>query len=369
MKMLDRQTRHRNTNLELFRIVSMLFIVAHHYVVNSGMMAEMSANSFAVNSLFFYLFGAWGKTAINGFVMITGYFMCKSHITVKKFLKLLFEVEFYNILIYLIFSVTGYNSFSFLDFLKAIFPIKGIETDFSSTFLVFYLFIPFLNVLLKNINEKMHLGLISLCLFIYTLLGTVPKFPVSMNYVSWFITVYFVSSYVRLYPKEIFCKDKLWGIATIISIVISSISIVFCLYLGVGDYYFLSDSNKILALVTAFSAFMYFKNVHIPYSKTINTIASATFGVLLIHANSDTMRWWLWNDVLHNSIVFNSSWCYLHFVGSVICIYIICTCIDLIRINFLEKPFFRWYDKKSIHIIEQINRLGVKLLQILNIQL
>ncbi len=87
-KSLDRQTGHRNTNLELFRIISMLFIVAHHYVVNSGMMAEMSANPFAANSLFFYLFGAWGKTAINCFVMITGYFMCKSHITVKKFFKL-----------------------------------------------------------------------------------------------------------------------------------------------------------------------------------------------------------------------------------------------------------------------------------------
>lgn len=58
---MDRQTGYRKTNLELFRIISMLFIVAHHYVVNSSMLEQMSANPFAVNSLFFYFFGAWGE--------------------------------------------------------------------------------------------------------------------------------------------------------------------------------------------------------------------------------------------------------------------------------------------------------------------
>ena len=38
--------------------------------------------------------------------------MCKSHITVKKFLKLLLEIEFYKIIIFLIFVITGYQSFS-----------------------------------------------------------------------------------------------------------------------------------------------------------------------------------------------------------------------------------------------------------------
>ena len=325
----------------------MLLIVAHHYVVNSGMMSEMAKDPFAANSLFFYLFGAWGKTAINGFVMITGYFMCKSHITVKKFLKLLLEIEFYNILIYTIFVFTGYQKFTVFELLKAVIPIKSIDTDFTSAFLVFYLFIPCLNILLKHLNEKMHLRLVVLCLFVYTFLGTIPKFPVTMNYVSWFIVIYFIASYVRLYPKTLFEKTILWGIAAIICLVFSSVSVILCLYLGFGDYYLLSDSNKILAVATAFCAFMFFKNVSIPYSKFINTVASATFGVLLIHANSDTMRWWLWHDTLQNAVVFNTSWCYLHFICSVLGIYLICTCVDLIRIYTLENFFFKFYDKKS----------------------
>ena len=336
----DRQTGVRNSNLELFRIILMLLIVAHHYVANSGMMAKMAENPFAANSLFFYLFGAWGKTAINGFVMITGYFMCKSHITVKKFLKLLFEIEFYSIVIYSIFTLTGYQKFTLPGLIKAVIPIQSIGTDFTSAFLVFYLFIPFLNILLKNLSEKMHLRLIALCLFVYTILGTIPKFPVTMNYVSWFIVIYFIASYVRLYPKALFDKVKFWGLAAIISVAVSSLSIILSLHFGFGGYSLLSDSNRILAVVTAFCAFMFFKNVNIPYNKVINTVASATFGVLLIHANSDTMRWWLWQNTLQNTVVFDTSWCYLHFVCCVFSVYLACTVLDLLRIRLIEKPFF-----------------------------
>ena len=104
----------------------MLFIVAHHYVVNSGMLEQMTVNPFAANSMFFFLFGAWGKTGINCFIMITGYFMCKSRITVKKFLKLLLEIEFYKIVIFFCFVFTGYQKFSMIDFAKSIIPVYEI---------------------------------------------------------------------------------------------------------------------------------------------------------------------------------------------------------------------------------------------------
>lgn len=84
----------------------MLLIVAHHYVVNSGLMAAdgpIYANPLSWRSLFLLLLGAWGKTGINCFVMITGYFMCKSHITAKKFAKLVGEWLFYRYLLHAIF--------------------------------------------------------------------------------------------------------------------------------------------------------------------------------------------------------------------------------------------------------------------------
>lgn len=87
----------RDSGIELFRIIAMLLIVAHHYVVNSGLLDLVAkTQEMTMNSIFLLIYGAFGKIGINWFVMITGYFMCKQTLTVKKFLKLFLQVEFYK---------------------------------------------------------------------------------------------------------------------------------------------------------------------------------------------------------------------------------------------------------------------------------
>ena len=205
---------HRDSNIELFRIITMFFIVAHHYVVNSGLTLEdgpIAANPLSGNSIFLLLFGAWGKIGINCFVMITGYFMCKSSITLRKFAKLLGEIMFYKIGIGLIFLITGYEPLCLKSLVKTFLPVSSVETNFVGCYILFFLFIPFLNILIRNMTEKQHILLLLLCGFTYVFFGTIKKMPVSMNYVSWFIVLYFMASYIRMYPKHIFPKQNCGG--------------------------------------------------------------------------------------------------------------------------------------------------------------
>ena len=102
----------RNSNLELYRIILMLLIIAHHYVDNSPLLEIIRENPSSKESIFLWLFGMWGETGINCFLMITGYFMCCQNITLRKFLKLFLEVLFYNVLIYCIFVLFGYRHFA-----------------------------------------------------------------------------------------------------------------------------------------------------------------------------------------------------------------------------------------------------------------
>lgn len=346
----------RNSNLELFRIITMIVIVAHHYVVNSDLLLLVNqAGKINFNSLFIILFGCGGKTGINCFVLITGYFMCKSNITIKKYIKLIGERYFYTVLIFLIFLVTGYIHFSTKEALKVAFPFFVVQNNFMGCYLLFYLFIPFLNKLIHTMNEKEHLILISLLLFVYTVLPTFLFADVSFNYVTWFMVLYFIASYFRIYEKNWFCKTKLWGILSIVMLLISWISVLSLYILGnkIGyngiEYYFISDSNKILALLTAICAFMFFKNLTIPQNKFINKIASSTLGVLLIHANSDAMRQWLWRDTLKNYMFIDSPFLIFHAFLSVCMIYIVCTIIDQIRIYVVERPFFKFVGKLGIN--------------------
>lgn len=342
----------RSSNLELYRIIVMLLIVAHHYVVNSKLGGILQETPLSERSIFFYLFGAWGKTGINCFVMITGYFMCKSQITLQKFLKLLFEILFYNIVIYAIFVATGYEHLS-LSGIENLIPMRNLNTNFTSCFLTFFCCIPFLNVLVQHINKKKHQYLVGLCLFIYTLHGTLPHTSVNMNYVSWFCVIYFIASYIRLYPLPYDKNVKIWGISTLLCIGISICSVLGVLYLNayhhtdLPPYRYVSDSNSLLAVLTAVCSFMYFKNVHIPQSKFINIIGGSTFGVLLIHANSDAMRKWLWVDLLDNANHYQDNLFWLRPIIVIFCIFIICIMIDRIRILTLERAIFNLILKKN----------------------
>ena len=109
-----------------------------------------------------------------------------------------------------------------------------------------------------------------------------------------------------------------------------------------GWYYLVNDSNKIMALLVGVFAFLVFKNLKIKYSPVINTVSSATFGVLLIHAGSDAMRQFLWKDLLHVSDMYfdTLSLLILKTVTFTIIIYVVCTIIDLVRIKLIEKPIF-----------------------------
>ncbi len=341
----------RDSSIELFRIITMLVIVAHHYVVNSGLTDTIIENGLMKpNSIFLLLFGWGGKTGINCFVMITGYFMCKSNITVKKFLKLVLEVEIYKILFYLIFLLTGYTEFSFKSLITSILPFTQLATNFTGCYIIFFLFIPFLNILIHGMNHKQHLTLMGLCILIFTILPTFFFIDVMFSYVSWFMVIYLIGAYIRLYPNKWFNNKKICGITTIVCLVLSWCSVVAGAWISDRFeknlwYYFVADSNKILAVLTAICAFCFFKNLKMGYSKTVNTIAASAFGVFLIHANSETMRQWLWKDTLNNIGQYDSSFLVIHAIGSIIVIYTICTLIDILRIKFLEKPFFNAYDK------------------------
>ena len=340
----------RSSNLELYRIVCMLMIVAHHYAADFGIFSSgnlLLVNPDCANSEFLRIFGAWGKTGINCFMLITGYYMCTSKITIRKFLKLLLQVYLYKLLLFPIFLYFGYESISPERIIRLLMPVWGFNNGFTSCFIVFYLTIPFLSILVHNMTKRQHELLILLLLTCYTILGSVPKFNITFNYVSWFGAIFFIASYIRLYPNAVFEKRKLWGWLTLLSFVLACVSIpVMHRLFGISNF-FVADSNKIFAVAIAVCSFLWFKNIKLPYNKTINVIGASTFGVLLIHANVG-VRTWLWQDALN--IIGNFSlplgMFVLYSVGVVLLVFFACNLIDQLRIATLERWFFNWYDTK-----------------------
>lgn len=332
----------------------MLLIIAHHYVVNSGVTEFFDFSNITKNMILLQCIGAFGKTIINCFILITGYFSIKGRFSFKKVIRLYLEIKFYKIVIYTIFIALGLDAFSIKGFIKAIFNvIYGVNIGFPATLFLLYLLTPFINILIMKLNKKQYSVLLGILLFYFTIISTFSLTNNTFNEITWYIVVYLIGAFIRLYPNKYDKNTKMWSTSTIICIIISISSIIGIDIINhkfnvtFSPYYFVENAHKLLAVLTSISLFMMFKNITIKYNKLINIIASTTFGVLLIHTNGDIMRNWLWQDFFNVKGQYSSNSLYIHIILTIVCIYIVCVCLDLLRSKCIENTLFKHLEKKQ----------------------
>ncbi len=355
----------RKSNIELLRIVLMLLIIAHHYVVNSGLTDCFDYQNPSFKMFFFQCFGAFGKVGVNCFVLITGYFMVTSGFSLKKWLRLYLEVKFYTIVIYLIFLAFGRISFNYHEFLETLFSvIFGIGNNYADTFLILYLLIPFLNVLANKLDFRSYSLMLGILLLVMTIIPTFSLFLSVLhtsndtwNYLFWMIVVYLLGGYLGLYQAEIYQIARLTSSAKKFALLITNLLlvllwIVFYDLFGVkhdmgSPYWFVNDANKLLALSCAVSMLIWFLSVDMKHNKWINRIAATTFGVFLIHTSGNYMREFLWRDVFRVTDSYQMSLPVIRAVSAVVIVFAVCAVIDSLRSKLMETPLFALIDRRS----------------------
>lgn len=344
----------RDSNIELLRILMMLVIIAHHYVVNSGIAPLVLFNGGGYNcrAVFTLCFGFGGKMAINVFVLITGFFMCRKEFKWRKVVELLCLMMFYRYVIYAVFILTGYEAFSAKEFIKTLlFVPRDFGRGFSSSFLGLYVLVPFINKAIACFDKRTMQRLILTLLFLFTFLSSF-LLCTAFEYIGWYVTVYLIGAYLHLYPVEFLEKRKNCLALSLASLFLCYASVAaisfaaFKIHRNLPVYWFVNDSNKILAIATAVFLFCLFRTFRIGHIKIINTLAASTFGILLIHASSDTMRNWLWNDIMHSAEAYSQRLFPLYAFGAVFAVYISCFAVDYIRKQIL-KGLTLWTRKKS----------------------
>ena len=333
----------RCSNIELFRIILMIVIISHHYVVNSGLTELYSFDNVTSNMLFLQIVGGWGKTAIDCFLLITGYYTCVQEKTnYKKWINICLEVLFYGVIINLLFLMFKYTPLGIFELIKGmiglpvILSLKTGEDSFVSIYMVLFLLIPYINKLIRNLSAKEYKQLLLILFAVFsfksTFMGT------NWEGVSWYVTVYLIGAYLRLHPikwdnfKCGLTFSCILIFAALLNIIIVDITMA-KFGRGIHYYHFIMQANSCGSILIAISLFIMFKNIKIKQSKIINRVASTTLGVLLIHANSGTMRQFLWKDLLKNTSYYNAPFIeeLLHWGMSVVLIYAVCVIIDFFR--------------------------------------
>lgn len=344
----QKNTKSRESNLELLRVLAMLSIIAHHYVVNSGI-----ADSFVYDQnitsqqLFLEIWGMWGKTGINAFILISGYFLCKMQLTLRRYVKLLIQIFFYGVAIMLFFTAFDYQQLTLkILFNKTFCLFRYVNRDFVASFMAFYAFVPVYNIIIKNTSSQNLLYLVLGLLFYSSICSTFFLAP-TMFEPLWYATLYLVAAHIRLYPNQWTENWKISSIVLTASVLSAILSCLLMIHMAVktGEtlfssfrWHMVADSNRFLAFMIGLSSFITAKNIKIGHSKIINGLASGCFGVLLIHASSDTMRQWLWQDVCKVPTMIDADMPILiaHAAAIPIIIFLICSFIDHFYKRFIE---------------------------------
>ena len=353
----------RNSNFELLRILAIIFIVADHfsgYGDFSYDIADFSLNRFYIQ---FLEFG--GKLGVCIFVLISGYFLVNSEkVKISKVIKLWLQILSYSITFYLLFVIFGKETFSIKELIKSMLPITGSYWWFATTYFVLYLISPFLNILLHSLDKKTYQKMLLINTILWCLLPTFTGRFLERSYLIPFIYLYSIAGYIKIWKDDIKINWKKCFLMAGVIVLLTYSSVVTFDILGTKINYFYIHATqfygmeKLTTILTALFLFLAFKNINInkKFNKFINTIASATFGVYLIHENR-LVRKFLWLNILHISKFATSNLLIPYSIFAIFLVFVVCTMIELIRIYLIEKNYMKLVNKLSPIIESKIEKI------------
>lgn len=341
------EIKERNIGLELLRIISMLMIILLHSIDHSGLLENLVSGS----TLYWYeqFIYAVVQVCVNCFVLISGYFLVTSRFKFEKLAMLWIEVVFYSFGIKVILMVLGKLPLSITSLVSCFVPVLTGRYWFITIYFGMYLLSPFLNIAIKAMSKKQYASLlIVLCLLFSVMSSIYPSFR-GMNCgggwgVTWFIVLYIMAAYIRLYYKS---DGKV--LKPIMIFFACPIVMIFALWIAyqsgigiltsmVGNWWKYDSVPVFIASIALLVTFLNWpkKLKNNKLKQTIIRISSATFGVYLIHAHANICTESIWQRVGMVSNM-NKVWFPFYQFMVVIVIFLICTLVDIVRQWLFEK--------------------------------
>ncbi len=349
---------NRNSSIELLRIISMFMIVFHHYCFYSGQLSSTNLSFQTFGSMFL---GTGGSIGVVVFFMISGYYLINdnsSYFNFKRIMKFWLQVAFYSVSMTLIFQLKFLSDFDLEAFVKGFLPILTVKWWFASSYFLIYLLHPFLNKLLNSLDKSGYKKLLVFCVFCWFVIPTLTDLEFQSNELIYGCTVYAVGGYVRRFGLNPKLKTKHYiGLFALSFLFTYMITMVLVYLKGKFSFFnvnttYLFQHRKITSLIIGIFLFMIFASIKPFYNKLINVIASATFGVYLIHEYPYD-KYSNWGTVF--KIISKHSGGFLTIIYSVLFIailYILFTIIDLLRAYTIAVPANYLVDKTADKLIK-----------------
>ncbi len=348
----------RNYGLDLYKILCMFFVIAFHFSDHGNTIVSCSQDvTFSWCILAFSrVFGAICNCA---FMLISGYFLYQKKFNIRNIFKLWSQVWFYSVVIGIVCYVIGTEPISIRSVIAMVFPFLFNQYWFFSTYIVVYLFFPYLNKLINSLTRKQHQGIIVIGIMIFSLLYTLTdaSWIVGSNSIAIFFVLYFVGAYINKY--EICISKRIIILLSFFFMVVEFASVFFMRivyrYTGFDSFaYLVWGTEKILPIFTSIVLFFLFKQVQIKHIKLVSFFSASVFGVYLFHIGR--LNIYLFKGLFDNSITYNTHMLLPQIIIAMCSIFIAGIIFDKIRIYIFEIPIIKLLDLPLEKINKRIQR-------------
>lgn len=348
-------------------------IVMYHYTIYSGWRFHELLSLNRVSTL---ILGMGGKTGVNLFIMITGYFMIKSHAKWQSLVKLWIEVTIMALVMYLAvvlpFHIRGSES-SVLKLIHAMFPVVYRNWWFISVYSMLYILIPFINRAVQGITKQQYRLIL--------LVGALPiviwpifysKIGMSYSHIIWFIFIYLIGGYMRMFPEDyqkltikrnILIIVGIVAVATGLTLLIlkaktlpgTQLNFVINDVLGWRADTFVGRNSSSLMLLLAIFLFTLFSKFTMKTNPIINVLGKASIGVYLLQSTPALGSRFMYQHIFHGAASASTIHIVLYGIFVVVMLYLAGTLVYLVL-----RPLNMLFDWLIVGNIEKVVARKVK---------
>lgn len=365
--------KFRESNFELMRIVSMIFIILWH-IIGRGLLIENCGNyaSSIVLRILKYII----IVHVNSYIILMGYFQYSNKFKLSKLISLVFQTVFYSFIIFLILYKMGYIAdINLTMFINVFIPFSSAEYWFISSYIVVYILSDYINILLKRLNHNQLKKIVIVCFIVFSVIPFITGMRLiennGYNFFN-FIFLYIIGVYLRRYPlknSHVFAKTSIrfYRLIMVIGFLLCASYNYFLFNFALNNLYIGNIFNYIssvlimsqdsyaapIVIIQTICYFEFFKTLNIK-SKIINLISGCVFGIYLFHENI-YLRDFLYKLFGFGKSVFYGRRIYLQILICLIIIFVAGLLIEIIRkllVKFISS--MKFYKKMKIKFYNYI---------------
>ena len=280
MNTAEAPKKQRQSNLELLRIVSMVFVMVAH--VNMYALPYPSAQDIAVSPVLgFSRFLVHSLVAVcdNAFILISGWFGIRPK--ARRFTEFLFQIVFISLVL-----VFPFGNFKGWGPGHWVMTLGGFQYWYIKAYIVLYVFVPVLNAFKESASRKQYAGMLAAFYAVQTLygwfLGDGAGFSRGFSPLS-LIGLYLLGGYIRQYVPWQKWKTGTYTLGYLAGAVLSTLFAFIPAKAGLNWYNIVYANSSPIVLFTSVCFFLAFATLKMKSVPWINTMAGSALAIYLVH--------------------------------------------------------------------------------------